>query len=40
LGADVHVAPRGEGYKLTLDLASYDDAVALAERLGAVEPAV
>jgi ParB family chromosome partitioning protein len=36
LGADVHVAPRGEGYKLTLDLGSYDDAVALAERLGAV----
>jgi ParB family chromosome partitioning protein len=40
LGADVRVAPRGEGYKLTLDLASYEAAVALAERLGAVEPAV
>jgi ParB family chromosome partitioning protein len=40
LGADVRVVPRGEGYKLTLDLASYDDALALAERLGAVEPAV
>src|SRR3954447_4848821 len=40
LGAEVHVAPRGEGYKLTLDLASYDAALALAERLGAVEPAV
>jgi ParB family chromosome partitioning protein len=39
LGADVHVAPRGEGYKLTLDLGSYDDAVALAERLGAVAQA-
>jgi ParB family chromosome partitioning protein len=40
LGADVRVAPRGEGYKLTLDLGSYDDAVALAERLGVVEPAI
>jgi ParB family chromosome partitioning protein len=40
LGADVRVSPRGEGYKLTLDLASYDDALALAARLGAVEPAV
>jgi ParB family chromosome partitioning protein len=40
LGADVRVAPRGGGYKLTLDLGSYDDAVALAERLGAVEPAI
>jgi ParB family chromosome partitioning protein len=37
LGADVRVAPRGEGYKLTLDLGSYDDAVALAERLGALQ---
>jgi ParB family chromosome partitioning protein len=40
LGADVRVAPRGEGYKLTLDLASYDEAVALAERLGALEQAL
>jgi ParB family chromosome partitioning protein len=37
LGADVRVAPRGEGYKLTMELGSYDDAVALAERLGALE---
>jgi ParB family transcriptional regulator, chromosome partitioning protein len=40
LGADVRVAPRGEGYKLTLDLGSYDEAVALAERLGALAQAV
>ena len=40
LGADVRVAPRGEGYKLTLDLGSYDDAVALAERLGVLEQAI
>jgi ParB family chromosome partitioning protein len=40
LGADVRVAPRGEGYQLTLALGSYDDAVALVERLGAVAPAV
>jgi ParB family chromosome partitioning protein len=40
LGADVRVAPRGEGYKLTLDLGSYDEAVALAERLGALEQAI
>jgi ParB family chromosome partitioning protein len=40
LGADVRVAPRGDGYKLTLDLGSYDEAVALAERLGAVEAAL
>lgn len=40
LGADVRVAPRGEGYKLTLDLGSYDEAVALAERLGALEQVI
>jgi ParB family transcriptional regulator, chromosome partitioning protein len=34
LGADVRVAPSGEGYRVTLALASYDEAVALAERLG------
>jgi ParB family chromosome partitioning protein len=39
LGADVQVAPKGEGYKVTLAFASLDDAMALAERLGAVEPA-
>src|SRR4051794_25875182 len=39
LGADVRVAPRGTGYKVTLAFASLDEAMALAERLGAVEPA-
>jgi ParB family transcriptional regulator, chromosome partitioning protein len=39
LGADVHVAPRGEGYKVTLAFSSLDEAMALAERLGAVEHA-
>src|SRR5215217_4080498 len=39
LGADVQVAPRGEGYKVTLAFESLDEAMALAERLGAVEPA-
>jgi ParB family chromosome partitioning protein len=40
LGADVRVLPRGEGYKLTFELGSHEEAMALAERLGAVEPAV
>lgn len=39
LGADVRVAPRGEGYRVTLAVESYDEAMALAERLGAAEPA-
>jgi ParB family chromosome partitioning protein len=39
LGADVRVSPRGEGYKVTLAFESLDEAMALAERLGAVEPA-
>jgi ParB family transcriptional regulator, chromosome partitioning protein len=39
LGADVRVSPRGEGYRVTLGLDSLDDAMALAERLGAAEPA-
>jgi ParB family transcriptional regulator, chromosome partitioning protein len=39
LGADVRVSPRGEGYKVTLAFESRDEAMALAERLGAVEPA-
>ena len=39
LGADVRVAPRGDGYKVTLAFESLDEAMALAERLGAVEPA-
>src|SRR4051794_29012903 len=40
LGADVRVLPRGEGYKLTFELGSHDEAMALAERLGAAEPAL
>jgi ParB family chromosome partitioning protein len=39
LGADVRVAPKGEGYKVTLAFGSLDEAMALAERLGAVEHA-
>ena len=39
LGADVSVAPKGEGYKVTLAFESLDEAMALAERLGAVEHA-
>ena len=39
LGADVQVAPKGEGYKVTLAFESLDEAMALAERLGAVEHA-
>jgi ParB family chromosome partitioning protein len=39
LGSDVQVAPKGEGYKVTLEFASLEEAMALAERLGAVEPA-
>jgi ParB family chromosome partitioning protein len=37
LGADVRVAPRREGYTVTLAVASLDEAEALAERLGALE---
>ncbi len=33
LGAPVRVAPRGEGYRVTLTIESHADAVALAERL-------
>jgi ParB family chromosome partitioning protein len=39
LGADVRVAPRGDGYKVTLAFESLDEAMAQAVRLGAVEPA-
>ena len=39
LGADVRVAPKGQGYKVTLAFGSLDEAMALAERLGAVEHA-
>jgi ParB family chromosome partitioning protein len=37
LGADVRVAPRGDGYRVTLALESQEEATALAERLGAAE---
>jgi ParB family chromosome partitioning protein len=40
LGAEVRVAPRGEGYKVTIGLNSLDDARALVERLGAGAPAL
>jgi ParB family chromosome partitioning protein len=38
LGADVRVAPRREGYTVTVAVASLEAAEALAERLGALEP--
>ena len=37
LGAEVDVVPRGEGYRVTLALGSYAEAVALAERLAGAE---
>jgi len=40
LGAEVRVTPRGEGYRVTIGLESLDDAIALAERLGAGAPAL
>jgi ParB family transcriptional regulator, chromosome partitioning protein len=40
LGAEVRVAPRGEGYRVTIGLESLDDARALVERLGAGAPAL
>jgi ParB family chromosome partitioning protein len=39
LGADIQVTPRGSGYRVSLTFDSLDDALALAERLGALEPA-
>ena len=39
LGAEVRVAPRGEGYTVTLALGSFEEAEALAERIGALEHA-
>jgi ParB family transcriptional regulator, chromosome partitioning protein len=39
MGADVRVSPKGDGYKVTLAFGSLDEAMALAERLGAVEHA-
>ena len=35
LGTDVRVVPRGEGYQVTLRLASHEEAVALADRMAA-----
>jgi ParB family chromosome partitioning protein len=40
LGADVAVAPRGEGYRITIALASLEDAKAFAARLGADDPSL
>jgi ParB family chromosome partitioning protein len=40
LGTEVRVAPRGEGFRVTLGLESLEDAIALAERLGAPAPAL
>jgi ParB family chromosome partitioning protein len=39
LGAAVTVAPRGDGYHVNVAFASLDDALAAAERLGAIEHA-
>jgi ParB family transcriptional regulator, chromosome partitioning protein len=38
LGADVSVRPRGTGYRVSMAFDSLDEALALAERLGALEP--
>jgi ParB family chromosome partitioning protein len=39
LGTDVKVSPKGEGYRVTLAFDSLEEAMAVAERLGAVEHA-
>jgi ParB family chromosome partitioning protein len=39
LGTEVRVAPRGDGYRVVLELSDPGAAEALAERLGALEPA-
>ena len=39
LGTEVHVAPRGHGYRVVLELSDPAAAELLAERLGAFEPA-
>ncbi len=39
LGTEVKVSPKGEGYRVTLAFDSLDDAMAVAERLGAIEHA-
>jgi ParB family transcriptional regulator, chromosome partitioning protein len=40
LGTEVQVAPRGDGYRVVLELADPGAAEALAERLAALEPAL
>ncbi len=39
LGTQVNVTPRGSGYRVSLAVASLEEALALAERVGALEPA-
>ena len=39
LGAEVQVRPRGEGYRVTLAFGSLDEAMAVADRLGAADRA-
>jgi ParB family chromosome partitioning protein len=39
LGADVRVTPRGDGFKVSMSFDSVDDALAMAERVGALESA-
>jgi ParB family chromosome partitioning protein len=39
LGAPVQVAPKGEGYRVTLTVGTHEDAVALVERMGAAAAA-
>jgi ParB family chromosome partitioning protein len=39
LGTDVQVRPRGEGYRVTLAFDTLDEAMAVADRLGATEAA-
>jgi ParB family chromosome partitioning protein len=39
LGTDVKVKPKGDGYSVSLAFASLDEALEVAARLGAVEPA-
>jgi ParB family chromosome partitioning protein len=39
LGAEVSVRPRGTGYRVSMAFDSLEEALALAERLGTLEPA-
>ncbi len=39
IGAAVRVAPRGDGFQVSVAFSSLDEAMAAAERLGALEPA-